>query len=174
MKKLSVKSVTFTAVFAAILAALSQVALPLPFGVSLTLQTFAAALCGYSLGAIWGVISVAVYIALGAAGVPVFSSFRSGIGVLAGASGGFIFGFIFLALLCGIAFNKSKPLCLILSLSGLLLCHLPGVVQFSFVTGTKFFASFLAVSLPFLIKDIISVILAYIVAKKIRKHIIKN
>ena len=77
MKKirLSIKDIVLTAVFSAVLAALSQVAFPLPFGVSLTLQTFAAALCGYCLSGFLGVISVIVYIALGAVGVPVFSSF---------------------------------------------------------------------------------------------------
>ena len=176
MKKIrfSIKDIVLTAVFSAVLAALSQVAFPLPFGVSLTLQTFAAALCGYCLSAFLGVISVLVYIALGAVGVPVFSSFRSGAGVLAGPSGGFIFGFILLALFCGIAIKKSRSLAAVLSLAGLILCHLFGVVQFSLVTHTPLVSTFLSISLPFLLKDAVSVFLAYLIALKLRKIIIKK
>ena len=57
-----------TGVFAALLAVLSQIAIPLPTGVPITLQTFAVALCGYVLGPGMGALSVGVYLALGAAG----------------------------------------------------------------------------------------------------------
>ena len=83
------------ALFTAITAVLSQTAIPTPFDVPLTLQTFAVALCGYALGVKWGLASIATYILLGVCGVPVFSGFKSGAQVLFGATGGFIFGFLF-------------------------------------------------------------------------------
>ena len=48
--------------------------------------------------------------------------------------------------------------------AGLLLCHLAGSFQFGLVSGTSFFASVMAVSVPFLIKDAVSVVLAYLAA----------
>ena len=64
MKK-RILNITFAALFTAITAALSQAAIPTPFGVPLTLQTFAVALCGYVLGIKWGLASIITYILLG-------------------------------------------------------------------------------------------------------------
>ena len=99
-KKRTLRLIT-AALFTAITAVLSQTAIPTPFDVPLTLQTFAVALCGYVLGVKWGLASIAAYILLGTVGVPVFSGFRGGVQVLFGATGGFIFGFLFLTGLCG-------------------------------------------------------------------------
>lgn len=165
--KTKLTRIAMTAVFTALLACLSQIAVPLPFGVSLTLQTFAVALCGYCLGPLYGTLSIVVYIALGAAGAPIFSSFRGGFTVLLGLSGGFIFGFLGLALLCGLAFNKKPLFIILLSLAGLLICHLAGVIQFKFVSRNTLLYSFLTISLPFILKDIISIAIAYFIAKKL-------
>lgn len=95
--------------FAAVLAVMSQIAIPMPSGVPMTLQTFAVALAGAVLGWKLGALSALVYLLLGAAGVPVFSGMSGGLGVLLGKTGGFIFGFIFMALLCGLgAAQKNK------------------------------------------------------------------
>ena len=82
-------NLTLAALFTAVTAVLSQTAIPTPFDVPLTLQTFAVALCGYTLGIKWGLASILTYILLGTAGVPVFSGFRGGVQVLFGATGGF-------------------------------------------------------------------------------------
>ena len=71
-KKRTLRLIT-AALFTAITAVLSQTAIPTPFDVPLTLQTFAVALCGYVLGVKWGLASTAAYILLGTVGVPVFS-----------------------------------------------------------------------------------------------------
>ena len=165
--KIKLTRIAMTAVFTALLACLSQIAVPLPFGISLTLQTFAVAVCGYCLGPLYGTLSIVVYIALGAAGAPIFSSFRGGFTVLLGLSGGFIFGFLAMALLCGLAYDKKPLFKIILSLAGLLICHIAGVIQYKFISGNSFLYSFLTVSLPFILKDIISVACAYFIAGKL-------
>ena len=81
-KKTRTQKMILAALFTAVIAVLSQTAIPTPFDVPLTLQTFAVALCGYTLGIKWGVASVAAYILLGAVGVPVFSGFKGGAQVL--------------------------------------------------------------------------------------------
>ena len=76
----STKTMIITAMFAAVIAVLAQIAFPLPSGVPVTLQTFAVALTGVVLGAKLGTISTFIYILLGAVGVPVFSGLNGGLG----------------------------------------------------------------------------------------------
>ena len=162
-----IRNITMCAMFVAIMAILSQISIPLPNLVPITLQTFAAALCGYFLGLKKGMITITVYILVGAVGVPVFSSFKGGFGVLFGYTGGFIWGFLFLVMACA-TFNKKK-IGIPLGIIGVLLCHLCGVLQYYNVSENTFFQSFLSVSLPYLLKDFISVVIAYFFAKRLNK-----
>ncbi len=79
---------------------LAQIAIPL-WPVPITGQTLAVLLVGSSLGAVRGALSMVAYAALGVVGLPVFSEASSGFGVIAGASGGYIVGFVFSAALVG-------------------------------------------------------------------------
>ena len=178
-KKNNAKIITivYIALMSAITAALSQIAIPLPTGIPITLQTFAVSLAGFLLGPIFGTVSIVVYIALGAIGVPVFSSFGAGIGKLIGLTGGFIWGFIPFSALCGVGARiehiRRTKLASILSLVtatiGLLICHIFGSAQYAALSGNGFGKSFLLVSVPYLIKDVLSVIAAWMLAKVLRK-----
>lgn len=169
MKKSKIKSVSLTAIFTAIIAASAWISVFMPFGINLTLQTFAVCLAGFCLGAKWGVAAVAAYIAIGAAGLPVFSQFLGGFGVLFGVSGGFLWGFLFTAVLCGITTKiKKKPFKYLVMVVSILICHITGVTQFCVVSGNNLYTSFLTASLPFLAKDLIMVFLAEFTARKIK------
>ncbi len=164
------KNLVLTGMMAAALAVLSQIAVPLPTGVPVTLQTFAVALCGFVLGFPSGLLSTGIYLLLGAVGVPVFSGFKAGIGALLGVTGGFLWGFLCMAALCGAAMERRRAVSRIaLSAAGLLLCHVCGAVQYAVVSGVSVPAAFLAVSLPFLLKDALSVALAYAAALAVRR-----
>lgn len=165
--------IILAAMFAAIGAVTSWISIPIPSGVPITLQTFGMALIGYTLGYKYGTLSVGVYVALGAVGAPVFSGFKGGFGVIAGATGGFIIGFIFMAAICGLSRLKKIQslgklpqiiISIALGITGLLICHLLGVIQFMLIFNNTFAAALATVSLPYLIKDIISVIAAYFVS----------
>lgn len=172
--KVTTKSIVETAMFTAALAVLSQISIPLPSGVPVTMQTFAVAFCGVVLGWRLAAASTAVYILLGAAGVPVFAGFSGGAQVLVSYTGGFIFGFLFMALLCGIgSMAKNKVLGVAAGMAGLAVCHIFGVLQFMFVMRMGFVESFMLASAPYLIKDVVSVILAYAVGWNIRKRLLK-
>ena len=67
----------------------------IPGTVPFTLQTFAIFFTLGLLGAKRGMLSILIYILIGMIGLPVFSSFNSGLGVIAGPTGGYIIGFIF-------------------------------------------------------------------------------
>ena len=149
--------------FAAIISVLSILPLPIVImGVPATLQTFAIALTGMTLGRRRGVGAIVIYILIGMVGLPVFSAGRTSFEALLGLTGGFIWGFIPMVYLCG----KSN---FAINLAGLLICHICGIVQFVLVTDMGIKAALLTVSLPFLIKDIIMVSIAYMVSKKIKK-----
>lgn len=177
--------ITFTALAAAILAVLSII--PLPFsvlGVPMTLQTFAVAFCGFLLGRRLGPGAVGLYLFLGAIGLPVFSGMQGGFQQFAGPTGGFLYGFLPMAFLCGLAGDRDpagKPGAgravlralpgILLGFAGLLLCHLCGVLQLSFVGSIPFAAALRGASLPFLPKDLVSVAAAYALALVLRRRL---
>lgn len=153
------------ALCSALLGLLSQCSLPLPAGVPLTLQTFAVALFGCFLGGGGGCCCVLVWLLLGAAGLPVFSGVQGGVAVLFGPTGGFLWGFLLLALFCGMGNSPHKGRASFLRYAlcgafGLILCHGLGVGWFAFVTHQPLWTAALAVSVPYLLKDILSLILA--------------
>ncbi len=157
-KTISIRTITQVALFVAVTALLAQIAFPLPSGVPVTLQTLAIALCGYVLGWKLALVSTGVYALLGLVGVPVFAQLQSGPGTLFGPTGGFIWGFFALAGLCGAGLKlKIKPLAILLGLAGLAVCHTLGVLQFALVTKRTILQSFLLVSVPYLIKDALSI-----------------
>ncbi|MBQ6825711.1 MAG: biotin transporter BioY [Clostridia bacterium] len=172
--KKHIHNIILSALFTAIIALLSQISIQSPFGVPITLQTFAVAFCGYFLGAKWSMLSVIAYIFTGAVGIPVFSQFKGGLSSLFGLSGGYIIGFLFLSLFCGFCRKNPNTLKNItLSASGLMLCHLIGILWLLIVSKGDILSSFAIGSLFFVLKDIISLILAYISSKIIIKRIPK-
>ncbi len=169
MRKAKIKKIAVTAIFTAVIAASSWISVFTPFGINLTLQIFAVCVAGFVLGAKWGMAATAAYIAIGAAGLPVFSSFTGGAGVLFGASGGFLWGFLLTAVLCGISSNINKKfLKYLFMILSVLICHAAGVIQFCIVSGNNIWVSFLTASLPFLLKDLILVFVAQTIAKRIK------
>lgn len=163
------KSLIFAALFTAIICVFSQIAVPTPV-LPVTLQVFGVCLCGYVLGAKFSLLSVLCYILLGAVGLPVFYGFQGGAHHLLSLTGGFIFGFLPLTLCCGIFENsKSNLLKILFGIFGVLVCHLIGVLQFSLISSNGLFQSFLIASLPYLLKDIPLCVLAFYIAKFIKR-----
>lgn len=166
--KFSVQKLVIVGVFAALLAVLSQISIPMPSGVPITLQTFAVALCAYVLGWKLGAAAVAVYLALGAAGLPVFAGFSGGVGTFLHLTGGYLWGFLLMSVLCGLGAKcQNRILAIFFGCAGLLLCHLCGAAQFALVSQIGFVEAFALASLPYLLKDVISVGLAYFLAQAV-------
>lgn len=171
-KTLSTQTIAMIGMFTAVLAVLSILQIPMPSGVPITLQTFAVALCGYVLGSKKGTLSIALYLIIGFIGLPVFTGMTGGIGKLFGFTGGFLYGFLFLAFFCGLGIRlQNKVLAVILGIAGLLICHILGAFHYSLIAETGFVPAFLLVSLPYMVKDVLSVIGAYLVALVLRKSL---
>ena len=87
-RTINVRSMCYVGVFAALMAVCAWISIPTPWDVSFTMQTFAIFAAFGLLGGKRGTIALAVYLVLGAVGLPVFSNFRGGVGVLLGTTGG--------------------------------------------------------------------------------------
>lgn len=86
----------------ALIALSARVAIPLPFSpVPITGQTFAVLLVGTALGPWRGAAALLAYLAEGAAGLPVFAGIHTGPAALLGPTGGYLFGFVPAAWICG-------------------------------------------------------------------------
>jgi biotin transport system substrate-specific component len=171
--KLSVKEMTCVALGVAFITVCSWISVPLTIPV--TLQTFAVCLVTALLGLKLGLWALVSFILLGAVGIPVFSGFRGGFGVLLGVTGGYIVGFIFTALVVGFAvkrFGRSLPVLLCSMAVGILLCYAFGTAWFMVVYARGGNAVTLGGALsmcvvPYLIPDGVKIVLAAVLVKRL-------
>lgn len=169
-QRITVLQMVLVGLFSAVIAVITQISIPLPSGIPITLQTFIMPLCGFVLGWKLGTMSTLIYLGIGILGAPVFSNFTGGIHILFGKTGGFLIGFIVLVFLCGKAMKiKNRPLRMVLILIGLVINHIFGAVQFAVLMKISFIQSVVLVSLPYLIKDIACAAAAYFVGLALTK-----
>ena len=177
-KILSTREICYISIFVAIISVCAQIQIPMPFGVPLTLQTFAIMLTGVVLGVKKGVIAVFVYILLGAFGVPVFSSFSGGPGIIFGRTGGFILSFPLLVIASGVGMYKIDKLkdnriWLAFWLTfGTAVNFTCGVFMFSFVMSMPLAISFGYAAAPFIPTELIKIIILIFFGKKIKHSVI--
>jgi biotin transport system substrate-specific component len=93
-------NITMVVAGAALTAGAAQIVIPM-WPVPITGQTFAVLLVGTTLGALRGALSMVLYIALGAIGLPIFTEGSAGWQVIAGPTGGYLVGFVLAAVLTG-------------------------------------------------------------------------
>ena len=164
------KFLCLSALFAAIISALSPITLsfgPVPFSIA----SFLVYIISLTLGK-RGVISVIVYVALGAVGLPVFSGFRGGLDLILGPLGGFILGYIFCSLIIGAIKDKfgfSKLRLTLALIFGTLAIYILGVIQYMVITKTPFLSAVAVCILPFIIIDAIKIILALNISLRLAK-----
>ncbi len=163
------------ALLAALLAASAWIAVPLGGGVPLTFQTFIVVLAGLVLSPRAAGAAIGVYLLLGAAGVPVFAGVRGGLGVLAGPTGGYLWGFLAAAVIIAVlrrVFGRrtSLPLAEVLACGwGVLAIYALGWAQLGLVTGMGPAEAFVAGVAPFIAIDAIKAAVALGVARALRR-----
>lgn len=159
-KGITIRDICHIGIFTAVIAACAQISIPMPYAVPMTLQTLAVPLAGIILGAKKGSLSVLVYVLIGIVGVPVFSNFSGGPGVISGPTGGFLLSFPLSALITGIGSRKNKRLYLTLSLiTGAVVNYLCGMLFFAAVMSSGLKTAFVACVLPFIPSEIIKIVL---------------
>lgn len=167
----------YTAMFAVLLAICSWISIPT--AVPFTLQTFGIFITISLLGGKRGTAAMLVWMLLGAVGIPVFSGFKGGLGVLLGTTGGYIIGFLFMGLLywAMIKFLGNTNLVRITSMVlGLAVCYTFGTIWFILIyahtTGPISLMTALSwCVIPFIIPDLIKLFLAFMLVKRLEPHI---
>lgn len=163
-----------TALGAALMAICAWISIPT--AVPFTLQTFAVFLVTGLLGLKCGTLSVLVYMLLGAVGLPVFTGFRGGFSALVGTTGGYLLGFIFIALTVGLLtrlFGRGLPVLIGSMALGMAICYAFGsawfMILYTHATGPIAIGSVLSMCVvPFLIPDAIKILLAAFLTRRLQ------
>ncbi|HEX3273491.1 MAG TPA: biotin transporter BioY [Gemmatimonadales bacterium] len=158
------------AVGAGVVAIAAQVAVPVPFTpVPMTLQPLAVLAVGGLLGAAGGAGALALYLALGLLGAPVFAGGSAGPVHLLGPTGGYLLAFPVAAALVGALLERwSGVLATLLACAlGMVLIHAGGVAQLTVLSGNPA-AAFRLGFVPFLTGDLIKVGLAAVLVLGLR------
>ena len=169
----TIRNMARCALFAALLCVCGWIAVPLP-DISLTMQTFGIFLALGLLGGKWGNIACLTWLLLGVAGLPVFTGFRGGLGVLLGTTGGYLWGFLIACLVywavTALFGNRSRPAAMIL---GLLCCYACGTVWYlyAYLGQGSLTAVLLKCVAPYVLPDLIKLYLAHRLTQRLQRFI---
>ncbi len=172
----NIKELTRIALMSALMAVCAWISIPL--AVPFTLQLLGVFLALRLLGGKDGTLSILLYIALGAVGLPVFSNFSAGIAALIGPTGGYILGFVLMAALYW-ALEKHLNSWLwqeAALLAGLALCYAFGTVWFTTVMNSRgreigFLAALGTCVLPFILPDLAKLFISRLLAAQLKRAI---
>ena len=172
---LSVRQIATIGIMSAVTCILAPFSVPIgPVPISLTNLAIYFAL--YILGMKDGTISYLVYLLIGLVGVPVFSGFTSGPEKLFGPTGGYLIGFIPMALLAGFIIDKftsKRILCLAGMVAGTIICYGLGTAWLAYQAGLSLKAALFAGVIPFIPGDLAKIALALLIGPKIRAQLIR-
>ena len=171
--KFTPKDMAYIALMVVLISMCSWISIPsvVPF----TMQTFGVFCAVGLLGGWRGTVAVLLYILMGLVGLPVFSNFGGGVGVLMGPTGGYIVGFLFTALIYWLfekLFGKGL-VCRILAMAlGLIACYAFGTVWFVEVYSKANSAISVATALgwcvfPFILPDAVKIFLALLITGRL-------
>src|SRR5918998_3831324 len=161
---------TRVALMAAVTAVAAQITVPIE-PVPFTFQVLAVILSGLLLGPRYGALAQAIYVLVGAVGVPVFAGFRGGLGIVFGDTGGYLLAYPLAAALAGLAAgtvaNSSRRRGLVVGLlwgtAALAVIYALGATWLAFLANLSFGAALVAGVLPFVSFDLIKGCLAVLV-----------
>lgn len=167
----------YTALFAVLMMVCAWITVPLT--VPFTLQTFGVFAALGTLGGRRGTYAVAAYLLLGLAGLPVFSGFRGGPGVLLGTTGGYILGFLASALLYWAVtarFGSRPGVMAAAMVLGLVVCYGFGTAWFlaAYARTTGPVGLWTALGLcvfPFIVPDLAKLALAMVLSRRLARYL---
>jgi biotin transport system substrate-specific component len=158
--------IAYSAAFIGLISLGAWVSIPF-FPVPLTLQTLFVLLAGAVMKR-YAVIPVSLYVLLGALGLPVYHTGVTGIGILLGPTGGYLTGFIFAALVAGIAYeHKSETTRIIGLVAGTIIIYLFGIAWLMYSLALGFVPAVISGMLPFIPGDAIKLYATYRIAQRL-------
>ena len=173
----SSRYLVLTALMTAIICILAPLSIPIPISpVPITLTNLVLCFGLFILPWKQLCLSYIVYMLLGLCGLPVFSGFSGGLGKLAGPTGGYLIGFLFLILIGGFFMTLSDGQHqLLFALAGLVLgslvMYLFGTLWLAFQMHLTFIQALFAGVIPYLPGDILKIVLALLLGPQLRKRI---
>ncbi len=177
LRKSASREIAYLALSVALITVCAWITLPIGL-VPFTLQTFAVCLVGALMGWKRGVCAVAVYLAMGLCGIPVFAGFKAGVPALFGPTGGYIFGFLFAALVPAlfkiIPVRRRAARCALFyagMLIGLFVCYLFGTAWFVQLYACTWGYALTACVLPYLLPDAVKLFVAAALAARLENRI---
>ena len=167
--------ISFTALFAAFIAAGAFIVIPIG-PVPIVLQNLFALLSGLILGPLMGSAAVGLYLLAGALSLPVFAGGTGGIAHFAGPTGGFLAGYLLAALTAGLIAGRPRPgvrtpLSRIIAAvtAGFLVVYVPGVIWLKISRNLGWVKALLAGFVPFLIGDVFKGVAAVLIVRRLRR-----
>jgi len=177
MKKQSTADLTLIGLMTAITCILGPLSIIIPISpVPISFTNLAIFFSAIILGWKKGTVSFLVYLLIGFAGVPVFSSFTAGPGKLLGPTGGYLIGFIFLAIIAGFFVDKfpDKIYMYVLGMAlGMVVTYILGSAWLAYQAHMSFQASLFAGVIPYIPGDIIKIIIATVIGTTVKKQVKK-
>lgn len=152
--------------------------LSIPIGlVPISFTNLAIFISLYTLGMKKGTISCIIYILIGFIGIPVFSGFSGGPSKLLGPTGGYIVGYLFMALVAGFfidRFFSQRYMCFAGMVIGTSVCYLLGTVWLAYQANMSASAALAAGVIPFIPGDLVKIAVSAYIGPQIRKRLIKT
>ncbi len=173
-KKVNTKTLALIGVMTAVICIMGPLSIQLPVSpVPISLGTLAIYFVIYVLGMKKGVISCCIYLLIGFIGIPVFTAFTSGPAKLLGPTGGYLVGYIFMALICGFVVDRTRNivLCFLGMLFGTAVLYFFGTVWLAYQAGMTFMEALAAGVLPFMLGDLAKIVVAMIAGEQIKKQL---
>jgi biotin transport system substrate-specific component len=162
------------AVMAAITCILGPLSIPIPISpVPISLTNLAIYLTVCLLGWKFGTISYLIYLLIGIAGLPVFSGFSSGFAKLLGPTGGYLIGFIPMAIICGFAFEKfsNRGMQIVVLAIGTIVAYIFGTAWLAIEAHLTFYQALLAGVIPYIPGDLVKIILVVLAGPIVKKRL---
>lgn len=174
--KTKIYNMTLTAMMAAVMCILGPLSIPIG-AVPISFTNLAIYFAVMLIGTRYGTISYILYMLIGIFGLPVFSGYSGGMGKLAGPTGGYIIGFIFMALISGFFINISKgkkAIIIIGMIIGTIVAYIFGTAWFVFAAKCGIIYALTICVFPFIIGDLAKILIAVFVGDSIKKKIAKS
>lgn len=173
--KFSIKDLTLIALMTAVTCVLGPLSIPIPVSpVPISFTNLAIYLTVMLLGWKRGTISYIVYLFIGLVGVPVFSAFTAGPQKLLGPTGGYLIGFIFMAIIAGLfieKFDGKIPMYFVGMVLGTIVTYAFGSAWLAYEAGMTFKAAIVAGVLFYIPGDVAKMIIAAVLGGVIRKRL---